>query len=215
MQTETAIISSEGRLEADLIYGRESRFGIYQIPSGIEEARDFRFAPMRELEALGLTPERANYMLIYTAPLPAQDAQDCLNHIFSAFNNDERPADFAGRSVSVSDIIVLNLHGDVSSHYVDSMGFVELDSFLGEEWKGLPPIEALAQTKESDTYSHIGNKLEGHPKSAMVEEQSTGNRSSASRARPSLSERLAEARRRAAQQGQSDAKKNTNLEVGT
>ena len=55
-----------------------------------------------------------------------------LDNIYAAFNG-EHPSDYTGRSVSVSDVIVLKYNGEVSSHFVDSEGFVELDAFLGEE----------------------------------------------------------------------------------
>lgn len=45
---------SENSRESELIHSRDSMFGIYQIPSDFDERRDFRFAPMRELEAHGL-----------------------------------------------------------------------------------------------------------------------------------------------------------------
>ena len=38
--------------------------------------------------------------------------------------------DFIGHSLSVSDIIALNMDGMVSSHYVDSFGFKEQRQFL-------------------------------------------------------------------------------------
>ncbi len=42
--------------------------------------------------------------------------------------------DFTGRSLSMSDIIVLQWRGEVTSHYVDSYGlFKELPAFLGNE----------------------------------------------------------------------------------
>lgn len=47
---------------------------------------------------------------------------DTLENIFERFNVD-RPADFKGHSLSVSDIVALKQAGEVSCHYVDSVGY--------------------------------------------------------------------------------------------
>ena len=52
--------------------------------------------------------------------------------IFERFNID-RPEDFRGHSLSVSDIIVLNDGEKVTAHFVDSISFEQLDSFLNLE----------------------------------------------------------------------------------
>ena len=136
--------NAEGRREADLLYGdnqynRENKFGIYQVRDDLGEVRDFRFVPMRELEALGLPVERENYELVYTAPLSERieflsDRYPALNRIYQDFNVN-LPSDYTARSVSVSDVIVLRHNGDISAFYVDSAGFKELEGFLGEETK--------------------------------------------------------------------------------
>lgn len=52
--------------------------------------------------------------------------------MFDRFNND-RPADFHGHSLSVSDIIALKQTGQVSYHYVDSFDFAPLPNFQKPE----------------------------------------------------------------------------------
>ena len=52
--------------------------------------------------------------------------------IFERFNID-RPKDFRGHSLSVSDIVVLNDGEKVTAHFVDSISFEQLDSFLNLE----------------------------------------------------------------------------------
>ena len=52
----------------------------------------------------GMTVARADYDLIYTAPLTEKDT---LDGIYERFNI-QRPADFTGHSLSVSDVVVLN-----------------------------------------------------------------------------------------------------------
>jgi len=162
---KAAEINFEGSMEADLIHGSMSKFGIYQIPSGIDESRNFRFASMKELDALGLGVDRENYELVYTAPLVGDDTQAILNKLFADFNVDH-PIDFAARSLSVSDVIVLQQHGEVSSHYVDSIGFKELQSFTGNE---------------KDTAE---NTL------SQIETRSQGEQQSAPKGKPTMLERL-------------------------
>jgi len=200
-QMQAVTRNSEGSREAELIYGKENRFGIYQIPDGIEKTRNFRFTPMRELEALGLHVDRSNYQLVYTAPFTWSDTATGLNQIFGALNSDTHPAEYAGRSLSVGDVIVLKRAGEISSHFVDSVGFVELNAFLGEEQRGAPSPEIPIQNMESDSYSQLGNTREN------------ADRDDASKAKLSLTERLAAGKRRAAQQGLTDTQKSKDLEV--
>jgi hypothetical protein len=149
----------EGSKEALLIYGKDNQFGIYQIPGGtpphragaagipIDELRDLRFASMRELEAKGITPDRDNYTLVYTGKLDIRDTLINKQRIFDVFQHDspECPPDFTGRSVSVSDVIVLQWHGHISAHYVDRVGFAELPVFLAESNEREPQSQAIAQ----------------------------------------------------------------------
>ena len=44
----------------------------------------------------------------------------------------QRPADFTGHSLSVSDVVVLNDGSTVKAYYVDSIGFAELPDFFKE-----------------------------------------------------------------------------------
>ena len=83
-----------------------STFSIYQVRGG-PETRDFRFEPYYRLLATGRTVAPVNYDLVYTAPLRDSDR---LESIYRQFNTDH-PADFTGRSLSVSDVVVL-CHGD-------------------------------------------------------------------------------------------------------
>lgn len=146
---------SEGTREAVLLYGEKSAYGIYQLKSG-DELRYHRWASLAELARDDLTVDRANYELVYTAPLDIRDTQTNLHKIYKTFNGDgERPSDFTGHSVSTSDVIVLQWRGEVSSHYVDGVwDFKELLSFLGNE------AQPKLASQEQPTYSQVGNTLE-------------------------------------------------------
>ena len=111
-------------------------FSIYQLKRG-DETRDLRFEPYDRLQAAGQAVDRANYELIYTAPL-APDTS--LEDIYTRFNIDH-PADFKGHSLSVSDIVVLHRDGRDAAHYVDSIGYREVPEFFKERGRQLTPDE--------------------------------------------------------------------------
>ena len=103
-------------------------FSIYQVPAG-PQGRDFRYRPYEDLQAAGLTVDRKNYELIYTAPL---DGKTTLEDIYRTFNADDRPAGFRGHSLSVSDVVVVNRGGKEEAHYCDSIGFTPVPEFMQE-----------------------------------------------------------------------------------
>lgn len=91
---------------------------------------ELRFASLGRLAA---SPDPANYEAIYTREVyPDDDTGRILENFYYIFN-DERPGDFVGHSLSVSDIVALKQNGKVSYHYCDSMGFQELPAFQKPE----------------------------------------------------------------------------------
>ena len=78
--------------------------------------------------------DRANYELVYTAPLAPETS---LEDIYTRFNIDH-PKDFKGHSLSVSDVVVLHQNGQDAAHFVDSVGFRQVPEFLQEQ-KQLTP----------------------------------------------------------------------------
>jgi len=198
--------NSEAVRESELLHGAtyDGMFGIYQIRDDIDEARNFSFASMKELEALGLTVDRANYKLVYTAPLTISDTQKNLNMIYTDFNDDNRPADFAGRSVSVSDVIVIQMRSNISSHFVDSVGFVELPSFLGDETPSAPDLVKSEVAINADKQLSMTDKTKTPPYEHRPPE---------SKGKSTLMEKLERGKQKVAQQGQPRAPKNNNREV--
>ena len=213
--------TGEAARESDLLFGNGDKFGIYQIRDGITDARDFSFASMRELEAHGITPERANYELVYVAQMQSADTQAHLNDIYEVFNTN-RPGDFTGHSLSVSDVIVLRQGGEVSAHYVDSVGFVELSSFTGEELtpeqQNDGPFQSFSQVGKSspptvaelEAEVQAGNSISLMDLSQAVHaEQEKG----IGKNRTSLLEKLRENKQKAAQASASDTPKFNGREV--
>ena len=113
-------------------------FTIYQLKGG-PETRDYRFEAYERLQEAGLAVDRQNYDLVYTAPL---DGKTTLEDIYRTFNLD-RPADFTGHSLSVSDVVVLTRSGKEEAHYCDSFGFTPMPEFFLQREKQLTPRELL------------------------------------------------------------------------
>ena len=107
---------------------QEDSFSIYQLKGG-DETLDFRFEPLDAIRRNGLSVDPANYELVYTSPLRSEDN---LESIYTRFNVD-RPADFHGHSLSVSDIVVLHQNGKDTAHYCDRFGFSQVPEFLEPE----------------------------------------------------------------------------------
>ena len=113
--------------EQKLLSGSEKQFGIYQITTRDPE-HDYRFMNLDFVKRHGMEVNCADYELVYTEPLTEKDT---LEAIYERFNI-QRPADFTGHSLSVSDVVVLNDGKSLKAYYVDSIGFAELPDFFKE-----------------------------------------------------------------------------------
>ena len=121
-------------------------FSIYQLKGG-SETLDYRFEPLDSIHRNGLSVKPENYELVYEAPLTTKDN---LESIYTRFNVD-RPADFTGHSLSVSDIVVLHQDGKDTAHYCDRAGFSEVPEFLQPAQKSREITERI-QTPRGSFY---------------------------------------------------------------
>ena len=97
------------------------------------------------LNYLSQPPSPGNYDILYTGPIVcAQNQSATLENLFEIFNIN-RPGDFTGHSLSVSDIIALKQDGVVSYHYCDNVGFQELPGFMSENY-----LKAAEMSTEDD-----------------------------------------------------------------
>lgn len=145
---------SSANREAQLLYGKDNQFGIYQLKD-TPEARDIRFMNMDYLESKGIDVAKENYDLVYTAPL--EDGTN-LEDIYIKFNIDH-PADFKGHSLSVSDVVVLHQNGENTSHYVDSFGYREVPEFVQENAKEKSSIQKNQNIKNDKVKGRRENNL--------------------------------------------------------
>jgi len=109
----------------------QGTFKIYQLPSG-EKYHGVRFESMDRLKADGVQLNKDDYELIYEGELAEFKGNTTLEGLFAQFNND-RPDDFFGHSLSVSDVIVISVDGKDTAYFCDSFGFAEMPEFFREK----------------------------------------------------------------------------------
>ena len=142
--------------EANLLLGTRRTFGIYQIKDD-SPGENYAFMNMSFIESHGMQIKKEDYKLVYVGELSGNMS---LDDIFERFNID-RPEDFRGHSLSVSDIVVLNDGEKVTAHFVDSISFEQLDSFLNLEEQVFSELAyevgeryfAIQRTEEGYDYS--------------------------------------------------------------
>ena len=141
-QTPAAIVEQARAAQGEPV----GSFSIYQLKGG-NETLDYRFEPLDSIHRNGLSVKPENYELVYTAPMTEKDN---LESIYTRFNVD-RPADFTGHSLSVSDIVVLHQGGKDTAHYCDRAGFSEVPEFLQPAQKSREITERI-QTPRGSFY---------------------------------------------------------------
>ena len=142
--------------EANLLLGTRRTFGIYQIKDDLT-GENYAFMNMSFIESHGMQIKKEDYKLVYVGEFLGNMS---LDDIFERFNID-RPKDFRGHSLSVSDIVVLNDGEKVTAHFVDSISFEQLDSFLNLEEQVFSELAyevgeryfAIQRTEEGYDYS--------------------------------------------------------------
>ena len=151
---ETLLLESDGK-----------RYGIYQINSGQEE-RGYQFLSLETAKEMGFTVDGKDYQMVYSERL--RDATT-LDNLFERFNI-ERPNDFTGHSMSVSDVIIMNRGGRLTAYYVDSFGFTELPKFMLTLEEKKNEIETELAVHIADRYILMHECDEGYDYSILNEQ---------------------------------------------
>lgn len=132
---------------------------IYQIPN--DDPKNLMF--MR-YDSLSEAPSRDDYEPVYTATIePKETVSATLEAAYQKYNVD-RPLDFTGHSLSVSDILAIKQNGEVSYHYCDSTGFRELPDFNKSNYL------KNAEISTEDDYGMIDGILNNGDKKPTVAE---------------------------------------------
>ena len=116
-------------IEKRFLQRNEPVMAIYQLKDTADPDLGFR-----SFDRLDSPPKHEDYECVYTRGThPDMPMATMLEQHFYTFNED-RPADFTGHSMSVSDIVGVRRNGELSFHYCDSFGFKALDQFLPENY---------------------------------------------------------------------------------
>ena len=124
-------------------------YEIYQLKSN-EETRDIRFQPYEYITKAGKMLDFNNYEKVYEGKAAnlSGNLGEKLESLFEKFNFD-RPEDYKGHSLSVSDVVVL----DDKACYVDAIGFRYLEDFV--------PLEVKQSRFLSDLPKRLSDIVEG------------------------------------------------------
>ena len=138
-EAAAAGLTMEEYIASDYEAPAQPNFSIYQVPPG-PEGRDFRYRSYEDLQADGLSVDRKNYQLVYTAPL---DKDTTLDEIYRRFNI-EHPSDYKGHSLSTGDIVVFRQDGKQTAYYVDEgADYRQVPEFFAQPEKQLTPDECM------------------------------------------------------------------------
>ena len=112
---------------------KTNHFEIYQIKP-TPDARKCMYMNLSMIDRMGYVLSKDIYTLVYTDIIKNADKLSTrvfLEDIFTKFNLD-RPRNFRGRSMSVSDIIVMYINGEKTTYYVDGSDFARLPNDFWE-----------------------------------------------------------------------------------
>ena len=150
-------VITENRWQKAFQQNPADSYCIYQLRRDPELA-ELRFMNSQYLREHGLEPAFDHYEAVYSGSLPSDGSTEArLDDLYMKFNT-AHPQDFTGHSLSVSDIVVLKQQGSVSSHYVDSVGFVQLPAFLPDNYL------KNAEMSMEDDYGMIDGIINNGPK---------------------------------------------------
>lgn len=150
-------VVTENRWQKAFQQNPADSYCIYQLCRDPELA-ELRFMNSQYLREHGLEPAFDHYEAVYSGSLPSDGSTEArLDDLYMKFNT-AHPQDFTGHSLSVSDIVVLKQQGAVSSHYVDSVGFVQFPAFLPDNYL------KNAEMSMEDDYGMIDGIINNGPK---------------------------------------------------
>lgn len=116
------------------------QFAVYQLKN-IPENREIRFRPYKALQEMGAQVRRECYERAYLGQMRRSDSPESIRERFDR----QLPRTFKGHSISVSDVLVLNKEGVVTSYYVEKNGFTVITGFI---WSGSSSALVSLDTKD-------------------------------------------------------------------
>ena len=151
---QEAQITIPANYEKQFLESPGDMVAIYQLkPDAPHGLRFERFDSLNE------PPDQLHYECTYALSANPDIPRDhLLEQQYQTFNID-RPKDFTGQSLSVSDIVALKRNGLISYHYCDWAGYKELDYFKPQD--SYPPaVEQILTAPEPDPYCNRSEMLD-------------------------------------------------------
>ena len=102
-----------------------NQFAVYQLKN-IPANREIRFRPYHVLQEKNIQVRSGDYEQAYLGRMQPEDTLDSIRKRFEK----QLPRTFKGHSISVSDVLVLNREGIVTSYYVEKTGFTVIAGFI-------------------------------------------------------------------------------------
>lgn len=102
-----------------------NQFAVYQLKN-IPENRQIRFRPYAVLQEKKIQVQYKDYEQVYLGRMQPTDTPESIRERFDS----QLPRTFKGHSISVSDVLVLNKEGVVTSYYVEKNGFTVITGFI-------------------------------------------------------------------------------------
>ncbi|MCD7884837.1 MAG: YodL domain-containing protein, partial [Lachnospiraceae bacterium] len=118
-------------METSFLGSDSESFAIYRFSDDIPEW-SYKEHDLAYVEKLGLRVDGADYDLVYSGRLSeVKSVQD----LYNKFSGQLKPSDFPGRSLTMSDVVVVNHDGKMMAWYIDQSGFfrnsfVEMPDFV-------------------------------------------------------------------------------------
>lgn len=102
-----------------------NQFALYQLKE-VQENRDIRFRSYKTLQKNKIQIRYENYEQKYLGRIHPDDTPESIKQKFQK----QTPRSFKGHSISVSDVLVLNKEGVITSYYVEKEGFIVIAGFF-------------------------------------------------------------------------------------
>lgn len=128
----TTIIKENENGFKDIFNNNASAYAILQLPIEVP----YKFRGLRDIkEITGQEPNRNDYNVLYAEGLDwegeitEKQFLEIGEALFTQFNIGERPDNYYGTSMSVSDVVIIKINGTIKALYVDNFGFKVLENF--------------------------------------------------------------------------------------
>ena len=102
-----------------------NQFALYQLKE-VPENRDIRFRSYKTLQENKIQIRYENYEQKYLGRIHPDDTPESIKQKFQK----QTPRSFKGHSISVSDVLVLNKEGVITSYYVEKESFIVIAGFI-------------------------------------------------------------------------------------